>query len=339
MHFLLTGHTGFKGSWLTLLLKARGHQVSGISLQPDSESLFSKASIESEMKHNLYCDITKKLELENFFKKVNPDVVIHLAAQSLVRYSYSNPKLTLDTNLLGTLNVLYALESLTKLKAAIIVTTDKVYNNAFTENSHSETDLLGGNEPYSESKVLADLISQFWRTYISSKVISIVRAGNVIGGGDYASDRILPDLVESFIKNQIPTIRNPNSTRPWQHVLDCLNGYLKLIDFMIETGEGGIWNFGPDDREIREVSEVVMHSAKIWGAQQQFKIVPDLNLPETNKLILNSDKSIKRLNWRSKLDFYQAIEWTINWYKEEHSTCDAKLQTFKDIRNFENIVQ
>jgi len=243
--YLVTGHTGFKGSWLVAKLKIEGHEVFGISLNPPKKSHFNLAQINQYMDRDIRVDIRDLEFLEKIVMELNPEVVVHLAAQSLVLESYRNPINTYETNINGTLNILKSCSNIDGLKAVAIVTSDKVYKNS-PKKSFVETDPLGGDDPYSSSKAAADLLTQAWRTSFGKVPISIARAGNVIGGGDWSKNRIIPDLVNSLKGNKEFLLRYPHSVRPWQHVLDCLNGYQMLVQQQINSGLQGEWNFGPD---------------------------------------------------------------------------------------------
>jgi CDP-glucose 4,6-dehydratase len=265
MHYLITGHTGFKGSWLALMLEMQGHTVSGIALDPPAKSLFNQAELSPIFKHDLRLDIRDRAAMKQAVEMIDPEVIIHLAAQPLVRESYRIPVETFDTNVLGTLNILEATRELKHLKAALIITTDKVYKNHNHLRGYVETDELGGDDPYSASKAAADIAAQSWIKSFAKVPMAIARAGNVIGGGDWAQDRIIPDLVNAYSSGILPTLRYPNAIRPWQHVLDCLNGYLKLINHQLSSGVGGEWNFGPDLAEKHSVGDLVTTFAEKWG--------------------------------------------------------------------------
>lgn len=314
MHYLITGHTGFKGSWLSLMLSLQGNQVSGISLKPERNALYEKAHLKKIFKHDLRLDIRDSRSLNKSVAQIQPEVIIHLAAQSLVRVSYIKPLETYETNLMGTLNVLESSKFARNLSATLIVTTDKVYKDKNKLDGYIEADELGGRDPYSASKAAADIAAQSWVKSFGTSPIAIARSGNVIGGGDIARDRLLPDLMNSILKNQKTLIRNPNAIRPWQHVLDCLNGYKILIDHMINSKINGEWNFGPSVYEkhtVIEVAKVVSEKAgvkkKIW------KTSSGQHPHETNYLLLNSDKARNLLMWNQALDFDTAIDWTVNW--------------------------
>jgi CDP-glucose 4,6-dehydratase len=222
MHYLLTGHTGFKGTWLSLLLSSAGHEVSGISLNPVEGSLFSRVRPRDLLNADVRLDIRDAAAVHEQIARIAPDVVIHLAAQPLVRESYRDPRGTFDTNVWGTINVLEATRRTESVQATLIVTTDKVYRNDGRSTGYVESDPLGGHDPYSASKAMADLATQSWRASYPGTPIAIARAGNVIGGGDVSPDRLMPDLIAAFATGTPARIRNPRAIRPWQHVLDCL---------------------------------------------------------------------------------------------------------------------
>jgi CDP-glucose 4,6-dehydratase len=336
MHFLITGHTGFKGAWLSLILQQRGHVVSGISLPPEKGSLFEQANIGKNLENDIYCDIRDLTKLTTSFKKINPDVVIHLAAQALVRESYRNPIVTFETNVIGTLNVLQASQQIGQLKAQLIVTTDKVYKNISKSSGYVETEALGGQDPYSASKAMADIATQSWLSSFENAPTAIARAGNVLGGGDVCADRLITDLIHSYSSGITPKLRAPNSVRPWQHVLDCLNGYLTLVDAVIENKVDGAWNFGPDENQSKTVADVANIAAKVWGVEKSWENDSGNHPHEASMLILNSNKARTNLGWSDKLSFEETIEWTTNWYKNVNSGKDPLEETLKNIRDFES---
>ena len=318
MHYLVTGHTGFKGSWLSLMLQMQGHTVSGISLDPPEKSLFNQAKLNNLFQNDLRIDIRNFGELSIAVKKIDPEVIIHLAAQPLVRESYRDPVGTFETNVLGTLNLLEATKALSNLRATLVITTDKVYKNHNQLRGYLETDELGGDDPYSASKAAADIATQSWVKSFATSPVAIARAGNVIGGGDWATDRIIPDLVNAYSSNQIPTLRYPHAIRPWQHVLDCLNGYIQLIDSMIRDGISGEWNFGPPLKDRHKVIDLVEAFAKSWRVQESDSVwtVEETKQPhEASYLLLDSSKARESLGWRDKLDFQEAVDLTSAWYR------------------------
>jgi CDP-glucose 4,6-dehydratase len=336
MHFLITGHTGFKGAWLSMLLHERGHEVSGVSLEPEIGALFSRADIGKFLENDVRCDIREYAKLLSHFKEINPDVVIHLAAQALVRVSYEQPKDTFETNAFGTLNVLNASQEITNLQAQLIVTTDKVYKNVGKASGYVETEALGGHDPYSASKAMADIATQSWLSSFENPATAIARAGNVIGGGDVCADRLIPDLISSYSFGLVPSLRAPNSVRPWQHVLDCLNGYLMLVDALIQNDTDGAWNFGPDENQSKTVAEVANIAGAIWGVEKSWERDQGNHPHEASMLMLNSNKARTELGWSDRLTFEESVQWTINWYKNVNAGRDPLEETIKNIREFES---
>jgi len=336
MHYLITGHTGFKGSWLSLMLQMQGHTVSGISLDPLDKSLFNQADLAEIFENDFRLDIRNTKELTQATEKIEPEVIIHLAAQPLVRESYKDPIGTFETNVIGTLNVLEATKRLSNLKATLIITTDKVYKNHNHLRGYEETDELGGDDPYSASKAAADIATQSWVKSFATSPVAIARAGNVIGGGDWAADRIIPDLVNAYSSNQLPTLRYPDAIRPWQHVLDCLNGYQKLINKMLTDEISGEWNFGPSLHEKHSVVELVETFAKSWGILgegQVWKLEQNVHPYEAGHLLLDSSKAREKVGWIDKLNFENAIRMTVDWFKEIDER-DTREVTEKQIKDF-----
>jgi CDP-glucose 4,6-dehydratase len=325
MHYLITGHTGFKGAWLTLMLKNLGHTVSGVALGPLPNSLFTQANVAKELFFDLRQDIIDSHSLAEVFQQIDPNVVIHMAAQPLVLESYRKPLETFQVNVMGTLNVLEATRKLRNLKATLVITTDKVYKNLDYSIPYVETDNLGGSDPYSASKAAADIATESWSKSFSESPIAIARAGNVIGGGDFAENRLIPELVSSYSKGLKPKLRNPKSTRPWQHVLDCLGGYLKLVESQIEHGTSGAWNFGPNESVSRNVAALVGEVAMQYGFSSDYWDLESENLfDEHEALHINSTKSRRELGWSEKYDFTTSIKKTIDWYQNiEEGKIDA----------------
>jgi CDP-glucose 4,6-dehydratase len=314
MRYLITGHTGFKGAWLAALLKAQGHEVVGISLPALKKSLYEEASLSDMFSEEHFLDIRNRSEFKEAIKNAKADVAFHLAAQPLVRESYKTPIETYETNVIGTLNFLDGVRE-TDIKAAVVITTDKVYKNKNLLRGYVESDELGGHDPYSSSKAAADIATQSWAASFETNNISIARAGNVIGGGDWAADRLIPDLVNAFAGGTPANIRYPNSIRPWQHVADCLAGYLALSDAMLATGVTGEWNFGPAIDIDTKVSKVADLAALAWGDGASWNLDTDPQLHEAGYLLLDSSKAREQLNWRDKLDFEETIKWTVDFYK------------------------
>jgi CDP-glucose 4,6-dehydratase len=335
MHFLITGHTGFKGAWLSLILHQRGHLVSGVSLNPEVGSLFEQAGIEKFLQNDIRCDIRESAKLSSHFKQINPDVVIHLAAQALVRESYKNPRDTFEVNAIGTLNVLNASQQISDLRAQLIITTDKVYKNIGKTSGYVETEALGGQDPYSASKAMADIATQSWLSSFENPTTAIARAGNVIGGGDVCADRLIPDLINSYSTGLTPKLRAPNSVRPWQHVLDCLNGYLTLVDALIDNRTDGAWNFGPDENQSKTVADVAEIAGGVWGVEKSWENDLGNHPHEASLLMLNSNRARTELGWSDKLSFEESVKWTIDWYKNVHNGNDPLEETLKNIKSFE----
>lgn len=336
MHYLVTGHTGFKGTWLSSLLLAQGHKVSGISLDPEPDSLFNQADIKDKFEHDFRIDIRNTTALKSAVEEIQPEIVIHLAAQPLVRRSYAEPELTFETNFGGTLNLLSAITPLESLKACLIITTDKVYQDTNLKVAYAETDALGGSDPYSASKSAADILTQSWIKSVAAPPIAIARAGNVIGGGDWSLDRLVPDSVNAIISGKDLVLRNPDAIRPWQHVLDCLNGYLLLVDSMLTQETEVTWNFGPLPESIRTVKNVADSLIKNWGAtNSKVMVEKDKNqLKESKFLLLNSSKSREKLGWTNILDFEETMRWTTSWYKSHSEGVSAETLLSEQVNKF-----
>lgn len=336
MHYLLTGHTGFKGAWLALMLLEQGHTVSGLALEPAAGSLYERARLSTLLLHDLRVDIRDGAAIRQAMNSVEPDVVLHLAAQPLVRESYRDPRYTYETNTLGTLNVLMAVEHTPGVKAQVIITTDKVYRNENQIWGYRETDPLGGADPYSASKAAADLITQAWMTTSGCGVpTAIARAGNVIGGGDVCADRLMVDLVEAFSAGRSARIRSPGSVRPWQHVLDCLHGYLQLTDALLRgQWSGEAFNFGPDTDSFVEVGAVAAAVASLWGTDSRVEVDPGPHAHEAAVLALDSRKAELRLGWRRRITFDHALALTVAWEKEVRAGGDARAAALAQIREF-----
>lgn len=332
----ITGHTGFKGAWLCLMLLKGGAKVKGYALAPEYEnSLFELCNVQSTVESQL-ADIRDIEKLKQSIISFQPDYIFHLAAQPLVRYSYHHPLETFEVNVMGTANVLEAMRSLEKKCTAVIITTDKVYENEEMGIPFRETDPLGGHDPYSSSKAGAEIVTQsYQRSFFPiqelnthQKSIATARAGNVIGGGDRATDRIIPDLVKSLEQGSILRVRNPQAIRPWQHVLDPLAGYLKLgmllnIDPHKYTGS---YNFGPLTDDVLNVRELVEMALKIWGSGSYE--TPELKNQhhEAGNLKLDITKAKQKLNWEPIWSSKTAISKTINWYKKLNEDKQSALQ-------------
>lgn len=312
MHVLITGHTGFKGSWLTVLLTQLGHEVSGISLEPVDGGAFASANLEKLMKHHIICDVREKARIQESIRQINPDAVIHMAAQPLVIEGYRDPSGTMETNVSGTLNVLEACREAEHVKAILVVTTDKVYKDNGTGN-YSEEDSLGGFDPYSASKAMADVLAQSYGNLGLSFAIGIARAGNVIGLGDVSANRLIPDITRAFLSGQCLTVRHLGAVRPWQHVLDCVHGYVLALDWLLEntSKEPGslVLNFGPEPHGYKTVAEVIEEAKSVLGGLEVTAVDPMVK--ETGFLTLNSSKAREMLKWQDRLDFASAIQWSL----------------------------
>lgn len=323
MRYLVTGHTGFKGSWLSYALARQGHEVFGYSLPAEKGTLFEVAEIQNYLHGQLLGDIRDSEQVREYLQQVSPDVVIHMAAQPLVRESYREPRYTLETNVIGTLNMVEAVNSTPSVQAHIVVTTDKVYKNINQQEGYVENDPLGGDDPYSSSKAMADLLVQSWSKSFSGPLTAIARAGNVIGGGDYSRERLFPDIVASLSRGETLTLRYPNAVRPWQHVLDCLNGYTMLANAMVESPSkfesGSAWNFGPDYSSFVPVGEVSKLATNLWGSDQSWVTEGAPEFHEAGLLALDASKAKDVLGWKNHLPFNNAVDWTIAWYHQVHS--------------------
>jgi CDP-glucose 4,6-dehydratase len=318
---LVLGHTGFKGAWLSLWLRRMGANVSGCALPADNMSLFNAAGMEAFV-DNHYADIRDRDSVMTVMKAVQPEVVFHLAAQSLVRLSYLEPVETYATNVMGTVHVLAAVSAIASVGATIVVTSDKCYENKDELRAYREDEPMGGHDPYSSSKGCAELVTAAWRKSFRPAAgrrlgIASARAGNVIGGGDWATDRLIPDCVRALKSGRAIGIRNPDSVRPWQHVLDPLCGYLVLAERLTAEPEayGEAWNFGPVDEDARPISWIADRLVKTWGGSARWEKVAGDELHEAKYLKVDSSKARNRLQWRQGLRLAGALDWTLDWYK------------------------
>ena len=334
MKFLLTGHNGFKGSWLTLMLKFLGHEVYGISLAPEKNSLYELARVNTLINGESTCDMLDYSSFQKYFVSVKPDIAIHFAAQSMVLKSYADPVSTFNTNVFGTLNFLRALTEYGETKANLIITSDKVYKNKNNSKPHTELDELGGIDPYSASKSMADILSQSWISTREIPPTSIVRAGNVIGGGDWASNRLIPDTVRAIVANENLIVRYPTAVRPWQHVLDCLNGYILLSEKMLIGEKEILWNFGPSAESFVMVEQVIKKFLIAYGSNCKVVIDKNYKANESMMLKIDSTKSRSRLGWKDKLDLNSGISMTAQWYKDFYSNKNPLDLTLKQVELF-----
>jgi CDP-glucose 4,6-dehydratase len=315
----ITGHTGFKGSWLTYILYLSGARIMGYSLKPKNKyDNFYLLGLDKKIK-NYYGDVRDESNLKSKIQKFKPDIIFHLAAQSLVKDSYKNPKFTFTTNILGTLNILEIIKEVKSIKSALIVTSDKCYRNYEKKEGYSEVDELGGQDPYSASKAAAENIfysyrKSFYESKINTGVVS-ARAGNVIGGGDWSKDRIIPDFIRSVILNKKFILRSPKATRPWQHIFDLLNGYLVLSRKIYNNNKyNGSWNFGPNKSHVT-VQDIIFRLIKIMNIKKMILIKSDKKHKEAGLLSLKINKSKKFLKWKPKLSLVETIKMTAAWYQ------------------------
>jgi len=342
----LSGHTGFKGAWLARWLLDLGARVHGFSLPPPTQpSVFEQLGLEKQLAHEIG-DVRDPGTVKKSMLRAQPDFVFHLAAQALVRYSYEHPVETYATNVMGTAHVLEALRPLEKNCAAVIVTTDKCYENRETDHAYAEEDPLGGHDPYSSSKGAAEIvIAAYRRSFFGKSPVRIAsaRAGNVIGGGDWAPDRIVPDCIRALQRGEPIPVRNPRATRPWQHVLEPLSGYLWLAAALARPelvnaeagGLDGAFNFGPDKEANRTVAELVREVLKRWPGRWDDKSDPEA-CHEAELLMLSTAKAKSILHWRPTWDFQTAIVNTVGWYRGVNENAAAEDLTRAQICEYEN---
>ena len=315
----ITGHTGFKGSWLSIILTYLNSKVDGYSLKPEKNSLFNKSMISRKLKSNTYADINNLIKLKKKIKACRPEIIFHLAAQPLVIESYKEPLKTLNTNIIGTANLLDSVRNIKSIKSVVIITTDKVYKIKKDNKLYKELDQLGGFDPYSASKVGAEIIVEsyiksFFKDSGLKNRISTARAGNVIGGGDISKNRLVPDIINAINRKEKINIRNPNYIRPWQHVLDPLMGYLNLAKKQYENkinNDVHSWNFGPNKGNFKKVIDIVKYIKKLQNFE--YSLVKTKSFKETNILKLNSLKAQKKLKWISKWNLTESLNKTIEW--------------------------
>lgn len=325
---LLTGHTGFKGSWMCRILADAHAVVTGFSLQPPTQpNLFNLGEIESDI-HSIIGDIRNYDAIVNAFQEAQPEVVIHMAAQPIVRESYQNPRYTYETNVMGTVNLLECIRSQSSVRSFLNVTTDKVYENRERDGGYREDEPLDGYDPYSNSKSCSELVTHSYQKSFfqdSNCAISTARAGNVIGGGDYASDRIIPDCVRAALKGERVFVRNPNSTRPYQHVLEPLMAYLTILERQWQDRNlAGWYNVGPDICDCITTGELVDLFCEIWGEQMAWD-TGDVSGPHEAKLLqLNCDKLKREMNWKPRWHIRDAVEQTVRWTRVLQSDGDIR---------------
>ncbi len=346
----VTGHSGFKGSWLSLWLSQLGASVTGFSLPPPTRpSLFEEAGV-AKHTHCFEGDIRDPAALRQALNSSAPEIVIHMAAQSIVRASYQDPLGTYLTNVMGTANLMDAIRTCKSVRAVVVITSDKCYENQEWIWPYREDDRLGGHDPYSSSKACAELlVSSYRNSYFplerySEHGVSIAtaRAGNVIGGGDWAKDRLIPDLMRGFSAGEVVNIRNPGAIRPWQHVLEPLRGYLMLAEKVYAAGASfsGGWNFGPNYADAKPVEWIVRRIASLWGAGAAFNFDAGNHPHEANLLKLDWSKAASELNWEPAFSIERTIEFTVDWYRRwtagepAASLVNRQLEEYSALANF-----
>lgn len=339
---LITGHTGFKGSWLSLWLQLLDAEVTGLSLAPDlTPNLFSIASVESGM-NSIMGDIRDMDLLTDIINQHSPDIIFHLAAQSLVRRSYEDPLETYTTNVLGTANLFEAVRRAHHPKAIVNVTSDKCYENKESNHPYTEQDVLGGYDPYSNSKACSELITASYRnSFFREQQIGLAsaRAGNVIGGGDWAKDRLIPDIMRAFLENKPLELRYPNAVRPWQYVLDPLFGYLLLAEKLYEQPIlfAEAWNFSLGDNSIKTVADIVNDVSILWGCPVKHISVHQQKQPhETHQLHLDATKAKQKLKWKSNYSLEQGLKETVAWFQAYQSQRAMRDFTLHQITSYMN---
>ena len=349
----LTGHTGFKGGWLALWLASKGAVVRGYALDPYTEdNLLTVARIPSVLEADIRGDIRDAATLDHALRDFAPEVVFHMAAQPLVRLSYSDPIGTYETNVIGTAKVLDAVRRTPSVRAVVSITTDKCYENKEWVWGYRETDPLGGYDPYSSSKACAEIVSAAFRqSYFPvdklgkpgghSTAIATARAGNVIGGGDWSLDRLIPDLVRGFLAGEPVRIRRPKAIRPWQHVLEPLAGYISLAEHLLSAEPAhyaSAYNFGPADEDAREVGWIAETMTRFWGNGAQWVLDPDPGVHEAGYLKLDASRAKADLAWGPRLNLETALQWLVEWYRAWQSGQDMHEVTLQQIRAYEALL-
>ena len=345
----LTGHTGFKGGWLALWLTRLGANVRGYALDPSTKPSFFEAAGVGKVVEDIRGDIRDAAKLNAAMTEFKPDIVIHMAAQPLVRYSYEDPIGTYETNVIGTARVLEAVRKTPSVRAVVSVTTDKCYENVETLRPYKETDPLGGYDPYSSSKACAEIVSAAYRQSFfpvaemakHHVALATARAGNVIGGGDWSTDRLIPDLVRGFLASEPVRIRRPKAIRPWQHVLEPLFGYIMLAEKLYEQDAkfATAYNFGPAESDAKPVEWIADRMTKFWGGDAKWVLDPDPGVHEAGLLMLDASKAAADLGWTPHLDLETALEWLVAWYKAWQSETAMQEFTLQQIAYYEDLVR
>lgn len=344
----LTGHTGFKGSWLSLWLQRLGVELTGYALPPPTApSLFEKANVVDGMR-SVIGDVRDQASLQQAMRVCNPEIVIHMAAQPLVRHSYQNPVETYSTNVMGTVHLLEAVRNTPGVKAVVNITTDKCYDNREWVWGYRENEPLGGHDPYSNSKGCAELVSAAYRLSFfgattgrrgEGVALATARAGNVIGGGDWAQDRLVPDIIAAFEQGSFAIIRSPRAIRPWQHVLEPLRGYLTLAERLCEHGQvyAEAWNFGPVDEDTKTVGWIVEQLAKLWGCDAKWQVDDGEHPHEATYLKLDISKARNRLDWQPEYRLEDALRLIVDWARQRASGVDVRQLTLAQIEAYQTL--
>lgn len=339
---LVTGHTGFKGSWLAMWLRRLGAEVTGLALVPDTQPSLFALAVADEVASR-FVDVRDLTAVQACFAAARPEIVLHLAAQALVRPSYADPVGTYATNVMGTVHVLEAARQTASVRAVVVVTSDKAYENREWPWAYRESEAMGGYDPYSNSKGCAELVVSAYRSsfFTQSGVhVASARAGNVIGGGDWSVDRLIPDIVRAFERGQSVEIRSPGAIRPWQHVLEPLAGYLTLAERLCGPDGAAFaepWNFGPSDEDCRAVSYVIDQVAKHWGGDARWHLSDKQQPHEATFLKVDSSKARARLGWDRRLRLEDALSWTTQWYREQGKGASARDLTLAQIDAYEHL--
>lgn len=340
---LVTGHTGFKGGWLSLWLAQLGAEVHGLALRPDTQpALFDMLRLPERLASSTFLDIRDERALAAHVREIDPEVVLHLAAQPLVRHSYDAPVQTFATNVMGTAHVLEACRALPRLRAVLVVTTDKVYHNREWDWPYRETDPLGGSDPYSASKAAAEhVVDSYRKSFLGAKTVAVAtaRGGNVIGGGDWSADRLVPDAVRAAFAGDTLEVRAPGSVRPWQHVLVLCHAYLQLVQHMVSRPDPDVhaWNFGPLAPDCVPVRQVLSGLAE-HGVAPELRITPVQDKAESRMLMLDSSLARRRLGWHPPLELPEALRLTAQWYLAARDGADMQAFTLDQIADYQRRV-
>ena len=346
----ISGHSGFKGGWLSLWLKELGANVTGYSLEPNTKPSFYNACDIGSVTNSIFGNILDYKKLESSINKFKPEIIIHMAAQALVLESYKNPLNTYETNIIGTLNILEIIRNKSYVKVFINVTSDKCYENIEKKYSYKESDRMGGHDPYSSSKGCSELVTSAYRLSFFNKKnnsssctsIASARSGNVVGGGDWSADRLIPDFFRAVSQNKDMHIRHPNATRPWQHVLEPIRGYLILAELMFKNeGYDEPWNFGPNNKDTSTVKNVLEELASQWNENVNIIYSKDKSEQhEANLLNLDITKTTSMLNWHPLLSIKNTIALTCEWYRNFYSKkSEMQLYTLEQIKKYESLLK